>query len=153
MDCARYYANKGDIDHKCPYKARAGENLYWTSATDTGEEFDVNDAITLWYNEIKDYDFNRNDAKKGKEFKDIGHFTQLVWNGTKKLGIGIAKVAKGTYVVALYDPHGNINFPKLNKENVLPLAGHSGSIPKAKIILGFTIVIALCLGYVQCACL
>lgn len=140
MSCARYYASKGKIDHTCPYKAQAGENLYWTSATDTNEDFDVKHACKLWYNEIEDYDFNRNNARKGKKFKDIGHFTQLVWKGTKKLGVGIVKVAQGTYVVALYDPHGNINFPSRNKENVLPLAGHSGSISKAHFVIGFTLV-------------
>jgi ves G 5 allergen, putative len=38
-----------------------------------------------------------------------GHFTQLVWKTSKKLGIGQAKGASGNvYVVANYYPPGNI---------------------------------------------
>lgn len=121
------------------------------SSTVNDETFYVKDAILHWYNEIKDYDFNRNDAKKGKGFKDIGHFTQVVWKGSTQLGIGVAKASKRTYVVALYFPHGNVNIPKMNKDNVLPLVGHSGSIsiPRTQFIHGLTMTILIALKYVQ----
>ena len=37
-----------------------------------------------------------------------GHFTQVVWCGSTKLGVGIAASQKGLYVVARYGPAGNM---------------------------------------------
>ena len=39
----------------------------------------------------------------------IGHFTQLVWAGTEKLGCALVKSVHGTYVVARYSKGGNIS--------------------------------------------
>ena len=38
----------------------------------------------------------------------LGHFTQIVWKESKKLGIGKAQSSSGKiFVVANYDPAGN----------------------------------------------
>lgn len=116
--CAQYYLDKGTIDHTCPDKGRVGENLYWRGGTDIDATAAVSQAIKLWYDEIKDYDFTKNKAKAGKAFGNIGHFTQVVWKGSKKLGVGYAaKDGKGICVVSLYDPPGN--FQGQYPENVL----------------------------------
>jgi hypothetical protein len=61
------------------------------------------DAAASWYNEVKSYEF-----KKGGFSMATGHFTQLVWKGSKKLGVGLAKSKSGkTYFVAEYKPPGN----------------------------------------------
>jgi hypothetical protein len=54
-----------------------------------------------------------------------GHFTQLVWAGTQKLGCGyaICKGKNGTpgnYLVCEYSPAGNITNPGYFEKNVLP---------------------------------
>lgn len=53
------------------------------------------------------YDYNREDGTQGAD-----DFTQLLWKGTKKFGIGLASTKKGnstcTYVVARYRPTGNV---------------------------------------------
>ncbi|CAF3900357.1 unnamed protein product [Rotaria sordida] len=80
-----------------------GENLYmaWSSAT---SKINGATAVTSWYNEIKDYNFNN-----GGFSMKTGHFTQVVWRSTKKLGVGVAYADEGhsVYVVAQYSPPGN----------------------------------------------
>ena len=48
------------------------------------------------------------------------HFTQVVWKNMTRLGVGVAFVDEGktAFVVALYDPAGNVK-EKLF-QNVLP---------------------------------
>jgi len=56
------------------------------------------------YHEIVNYNFNI-----PGHTHNTGHFTQIVWKDTKKLGIGIAFAREGRkmYVVAQYSPPGN----------------------------------------------
>jgi hypothetical protein len=73
------------------------------------------DATTSWYSEIKDYNFNN-----GGFSGSTGHFTQVVWNATKKLGAGFAFNSDhhSVYVVAQYTPPGN--YEGQYQQNVLP---------------------------------
>merc|ERR1712198_825885 len=88
-----------------------GENLYMDSKWPAkfGPKGKVaKKAATSWYSEIKDYDFTTTRCSAV-----CGHFTQLVWKNSKKLGLGLAQVVKGgwakNFVVARYDPRGNFN--------------------------------------------
>lgn len=67
-------------------------------------------ATDLWYNEVEYYDFNT----PGGFFSATGHFTQVVWKGTTKLGCGLS----GDYVVCRYSERGNLL--GAFEENVLP---------------------------------
>ena len=71
------------------------------------------------YDEIKDYNFTDPTKSTGKV---TGHFTQVVWKASTKLGIGKGTGKKGSmacnYVVARYAPAGNIRGEY--KANVLP---------------------------------
>lgn len=90
---------------KCGY----GENLYFCSEDVKGDH-----PAYRWYREIKDYDF-----KKSEPIKGTGHFTQLIWKGSKEMGVAVAKAKSGKiYVVAVYYPPGN--YIGEYKENVLP---------------------------------
>ena len=52
-----------------------------------------------------DYDFENSEQDVSK----IGHFSQLVWKSSEKLGVGIAISESGkAYVVCNYEPGGNI---------------------------------------------
>lgn len=58
-------------------------------------------AIKKWYNEIQSYSFSYpkiNDKTR--------HFVQIIWKGTKEMGLAVAKSTSGEYafVVALYNP-------------------------------------------------
>ena len=106
---AQQYANKlaaTDVfqHSKNNFKGKPmGENLYCCY----GMECTGNGMTDSWYNEIKLYDFNKPGWSSA-----TGHFTQVVWKGTKKIGFGVAKSQKGYhYGVACYFPAGNyINF-------------------------------------------
>ena len=68
-----------------------------------------------WYDEIKDYDFN-----KASFIPGTGHFTQVVWKNSREVGFGVAQASDGSfYAVANYFPAGN--WSGEFRENVLPL--------------------------------
>ncbi|CAF1392433.1 unnamed protein product [Rotaria sp. Silwood1] len=69
-----------------------GENLYMGAT-----------AVKSWYDEVSQYNFNW-----GGFSMATGHFTQVVWRGSQKLGVGVARSSTGAvYVVAQYTPPGN----------------------------------------------
>ncbi|MBF6467110.1 secretion protein [Nocardia beijingensis] len=106
--CAKYYAQKRAIDHSCPYKNGAGENLVGGQGNWDGVSF-VQMGTKMWYDEIKDYDFNNPGFSMS-----TGHFTQVVWKASTRLGIGYASENGYTAAVALYNPPGNVQgqFPQ-----------------------------------------
>ena len=67
--------------------------------------------MSSWYNEVSDYDYD-NPGFSGK----TGHFTQVVWKNSTKLGCGVAQGVKtiggnqynAFYVVCQYTPAGNV---------------------------------------------
>uniref|UniRef100_A0A915LCM0 SCP domain-containing protein n=1 Tax=Romanomermis culicivorax TaxID=13658 RepID=A0A915LCM0_ROMCU len=97
---------------KCLYHENTvdslGENLAWGSD-------DLEEAIDLWVKEHKNYTYSRapNGAKHSGAM--IGHYTQVVWARTKRVGCAIAnKCYKNghTYEMMLlcnYLPAGNMN--------------------------------------------
>ncbi|ODV63621.1 PR-1-like protein [Ascoidea rubescens DSM 1968] len=62
-------------------------------------------TVDAWYNEIEYYDFSNPGYSSS-----TGHFTQIVWKGSKQIGCAYKKcdTAYGTYVVCEYYPAGNI---------------------------------------------
>jgi uncharacterized protein YkwD len=82
-----------------------GENLYWTSAN-RPKKTACMEAIRAWYNEIFDIDWNDPTAN----FDKVGHATALLWIASKRIGFGVARDPKdgSTYVVASFDPPGNV---------------------------------------------
>jgi glioma pathogenesis-related protein 2 len=73
--------------------------------------------VTSWYNEVKKYNYNNPVFQK-----ETGHFTQVVWKSSTKLGMGLAAGKHGRsnahYCVAEYRPYGN--YAGEFRENVLP---------------------------------
>ncbi|CAF0904065.1 unnamed protein product [Adineta steineri] len=92
-----------------------GENLF---ATGGGAFFHGNGSqpVGAWYNEIKNYNWSKPGYKGG-----IGHFTQVIWKGSTKLGIGkgVTRNNSTMYVVGNYFPAGN--YIGAFEKNVLPL--------------------------------
>ncbi|CAI9738262.1 protein PRY1 isoform X2 [Octopus vulgaris] len=80
-----------------------GENVAYKWTSD-GEVLTGQNATDNWYDEIKSYNFDQGGMSSG-----TGHFTQVVWKGSKELGIGRGCAEDGSYfVVANYRPAGNV---------------------------------------------
>lgn len=64
-------------------------------------------VVDSWGNERDNYDMNSNTCAS---MKVCGHFTQVVWWNTARLGCGKATGADGNDVVVCnYDPPGNFD--------------------------------------------
>lgn len=63
----------------------------------------LGDAVTdEWYREGESYPYD------GKFLPSAGHFTQVIWKNTRKVGFGFALTENGRfYAVANYHPAGN----------------------------------------------
>ncbi|GLC34467.1 hypothetical protein PLESTF_000535100 [Pleodorina starrii] len=84
----------------------AGQNLY---AVWGNTDMSCVSATDSWYDEVSQYRFTRRPWTDNRpNFYNIGHFTQLVWKSSTKLGCGAAK-GRNCYVVAChYSPAGNM---------------------------------------------
>ncbi|OQV12418.1 putative Golgi-associated plant pathogenesis-related protein 1 [Hypsibius exemplaris] len=92
---ANYLAQRGSMVHS---QTQHGENLYWTSANSVPSGAT---AVDAWYSEVEDY-FSWFGTGP------TGHFTQVVWKGTREMGIAQSRGRNGVYVVANYSPPGNM---------------------------------------------
>jgi len=114
-------------------RSNIGENLYsWsisTSRQSTSKKPSLAEhgvmGVSAWCEESAKYDFSRPGYVTG-----TGHFTQVVWKSTQKIGCGAAEskvsltekgqVKTTRYVVCRYSPTGNLNTPAAFRENVRP---------------------------------
>lgn len=106
-----------------------GENLYsvvqYPKPSDTCKV-----AIDAWYGEVSRYNFKTKRAFKENWPKGVGHFTALVWKGSKTFGCGMAtsnikpvgfsKLAGCKVIVCRYYPPGNVASDEAFLANVLP---------------------------------
>jgi pathogenesis-related protein 1 len=62
----------------------------------------------MWADEAGDYDYRTNRCKSGAQ---CGHYTQIVWADTQRVGCGVATCnmlgTRGQFVVCDYEPPGN----------------------------------------------
>lgn len=80
----------------------------------------ISASVRAWYGENADYSYGH----PGFSYQ-TGHFTQMVWRASKKLGCGFAACngkngTPGSYLVCEYSPRGNITSRAYFKANVLP---------------------------------
>ena len=81
-------------------ESRYGENLFAIS----GARATAAGVVADWASEAKDYNAARNTCREGTV---CGHYTQIVWRGTKKVGCGVAERGRLQVWVCNYDPPGN----------------------------------------------
>lgn len=98
---ADFIAASDGLEFRHPADLQYGENLAWHSR----ETKSCPELVQMWYDEIKLYNF------KAPMFDlRTGHFSQLVWRDTERVGCAraISSGSKGgIYLVCNYDPPGN----------------------------------------------
>jgi hypothetical protein len=103
---AQTWANGCSLSHdpSTPY----GENIAWgTSGFITGPS-----SAVSWADEVRDPGFNyaANECPTGSpSFPGCGHYTQVAWATTTKVGCGFASCGGTDFVVCRYDPPGNFS--------------------------------------------
>lgn len=99
---AKELVKKGKMEHRD--QNDYGENIFYAWSSDPNFVVSGKDPVDKWYAEIKDHKFGKEPTSLG-----TGHFTQVVWEDTREVGIGIARSKDGhVYVVANYSPPGNM---------------------------------------------
>ncbi|VDI78125.1 cysteine-rich secretory protein [Mytilus galloprovincialis] len=98
-NCVTSHESPG-LKRTIPGRFGLGQNLFWGSG-----KYTWSDAIQSWYDEISDFTFNGQNV-----FSKIGHYTQIVWADSIKLGCGYAQCnsARTHFYVCNYGPAGNI---------------------------------------------
>lgn len=118
-------SNGCQMQHRPPdgrFAQRYGENLYWAgpritttttttagvvSRRETREMVSVSpeNVALAWASEKPDYSYADNDCAPERM---CGHYTQMVWNDTRRVGCAMARCADdGQIWVCNYDPPGN----------------------------------------------
>lgn len=86
------------LQHRQPNKY--GENIAGAS----GQQLTPKLVVKMWYTEVENYNYSNNSCKPGKV---CGHYTQVVWKNSKRLGCGYAYCGNSEVWVCNYDPPGN----------------------------------------------
>jgi len=84
---AQTFAESCPTGHTDPNRGSNGENLYWAASTGTAPDTPYSAAVDAWYDEIKDYMWPQTFGAT-KSNGVVGHFTQVVWKATTKVGCG-----------------------------------------------------------------
>lgn len=98
----------------CPSSHRPdnayGENMFFSG----GAALPPEAAVSAWADEASSYDYQSTVCSRGgrQNWAFCGHYTQVVWRDTLRVGCGIRRDCAGSYdtvVVCNYDPPGNMN--------------------------------------------
>ncbi|WP_343519704.1 CAP domain-containing protein [Sphingomonas sp.] len=106
-DYAKELARRGAFEHsKQPNgPAAQGENL-WTG---TRGAYRYEEMARHWIEERRHF-VNApipNVSRTGR-FVDAGHYSQIVWSGTTRVGCALASNRRDDYLVCRYSPAGNV---------------------------------------------
>jgi len=98
-----------------PNMASVGQNYAQTGSSQNSGETDMNKFVQMWYDEVKDFDSSAVDAVTFDEPPNtgvVGHYTQVVWAKTQKVGCGFIQYQKNGFywktLVCNYFPAGNL---------------------------------------------
>uniref|UniRef100_A0A7N0ZU73 SCP domain-containing protein n=1 Tax=Kalanchoe fedtschenkoi TaxID=63787 RepID=A0A7N0ZU73_KALFE len=101
---AQSYANmrKGDCALRHSSNMKYGENIFWGS----GSQWAPAQAVGAWFSEKRWYNYGSTSCARGQM---CGHYTQIVWRSTQRLGCAkvVCSGGKGVFITCNYDPPGN----------------------------------------------
>ena len=89
-----------------------GENLHALGGFDTTSATPCAIPVWSWYRECVNfnYDYNLDFMDQPAGWKQIGHFTQVVWKESTEVGCGVALNGMDRYTVCHYRKSGNVNY-------------------------------------------
>ena len=102
--------NFGHDQSRDVHRFKVGQNVYEQSRSrDQAVEISIREGIMGWYDEVKDFD---NAGVQPYQFSSgVGHYTQMVWANTNKVGCGHVTYPSGPWIKKLivcnYGPSGN----------------------------------------------
>ena len=104
---AQRLADQCVFDHDCSECRRVGrfsvgQNLYQAFTTRTEERTDWVGAIDSWFNEIELLPISS--ISSFAFSPSTGHFTQLAWASTNKIGCGVTQYPSGRWAFSLFSP-------------------------------------------------
>ncbi|KAG7546176.1 CAP domain [Arabidopsis suecica] len=100
---ATWWANQRRYDCSLTHSTGPyGENLFWGSGSDFTSTF----AVESWTVEAKSYNHMTNTCEGDGM---CGHYTQIVWRETRRLGCArvVCENGAGVFITCNYDPPGN----------------------------------------------
>jgi len=96
QDWANTLLSRREFSHRP--NGKLGENLFAI----TGARSSSAEVIRAWADEARNYDYRSNRCR------DVcGHYTQIVWRDTQKVGCAVARDNRREIWVCNYDPPGN----------------------------------------------
>lgn len=80
-----------------------GENIYWYKGS---KRSSPQKAVDAWAAEKQYFNFEKLECNG--HWSKCGHYTQLIWENTKKVGCGVAYCGDEEIWVCNYEPAGNV---------------------------------------------
>jgi len=104
---AEELARTGRFEHSPgSWRQGQGENL-WAG---TASAFSYEDMADGWSSEKRFYVHDRFPyVSNTGRWQDVGHYTQIIWRNTTRLGCGVATGSGRDYLVCRYAPPGNVS--------------------------------------------
>jgi pathogenesis-related protein 1 len=93
---ANALAARGQFAHR--RNSAYGENLYEI----TGAHTTPGEVVDQWASESKNFRYDSNTCRGV-----CGHYTQIVWRDTRRVGCAVARTGRSEVWVCNYDPPGN----------------------------------------------
>lgn len=102
---AQILAREGRMRHASNAQRKgAGENLWMGSAGDYSARYMI-EAFAAEKRHFKAGIFPH--ISRTGDWRDVGHYTQVVWEGTREVGCAVVRNARDDFLVCRYWPAGN----------------------------------------------